>query len=64
MGLELDSALGNTVERSFFAPHFDLETFWKHRRVCPCGMLYFIDMIFVCGYHGNKHIIKIDEVIY
>ena len=51
MGLELLSALGNTVERSFFAPHFDLETFWKHRRVCLCGMLYFIDGDFYEGYN-------------
>ena len=46
MGLELASAFGNTVERSFFAPHFDLETFWKHWkqcRVCLYGMLYFVD---------------------
>ena len=42
MGLELLSAFGNTVERSFFASHFDLETFWKHRRVYLYGMLYFI----------------------
>ena len=44
MGLEPCSALGNTVERSFFAPHFDLETFWKHwkqLRVClrVCSIL-------------------------
>lgn len=51
MGLELASAFGNTVERSFFAPHFDLETFWKHHRVCLNGMLYFIDGELPKGYN-------------
>ena len=51
MGLELDSAFGNRIERSFFAPHFDLETFWKHHRVCLNGMLYFIDGELPKGYN-------------
>lgn len=61
MGLELFSAFGSTAERIFFSPYFNSKTFLKHRKVCLCGMLYFIDGEICEGYNNIK---KVERNIY